>query len=269
MSNELIAKTNAVPSILTQPASNEVTSAFESAIEGQRRISLDLIPCWTIDHRKKKFRCGDVLVDELIGYPIFWSNARQWWANAYDPRSTEGPTCWSTNGLTPDPLSIQKQSNSCTTCKWAQWGSSKQGKGQDCKLSTIVFLANSNFGNPPISWFSAPPTSYKTLIGNARKPGYLATAKWTPTPNGTPIGMYELVWSQFYLEEGGPTHCIVKAKAIATCPTKEDAQMLAKLRKMVSQVWDDQSSINVAQEPLDNGSDQNHTVDEPVPNHVK
>lgn len=244
------------PSLTEKINSDDVVEAFESALEGQRRIELDLLPCWTIDHRKKKFRCGDVYVDELVGYPVFWCNARQWWASAYDPRTAEGPACWSTNGFTPSPSAPQKQATTCASCKWSQWGSSRLGKGQECRLSTIVFLANPQFGTPPISWFSAPPTSYKTLVGNFRRPGYFATAKWVKTPSGTPIRVYELVWTQFTLEEGGPVHCVVKAKALATCTSKEDAAALAKLRKMVSQIWNEQAESNVAQESIesDNGN---------------
>jgi hypothetical protein len=63
-----------------------------------------------------------------------------WYEKGFTEGSTEKPDCFSSNGLTPDPSALKKQSPVCATCPKNAWGSAvKQdgtsGKGKACSDS--------------------------------------------------------------------------------------------------------------------------------------
>lgn len=79
------------------------------------------------------------------------------YAGGYVEGSTEAPTCFSTNGLAPDPSATQKQCSTCAACPQNKWGSRKTAAGKDGKacsdskrlaVAPLADIANEAFGGP-------------------------------------------------------------------------------------------------------------------------
>lgn len=80
-----------------------------------------------------------------------------WYEAGWVEGSSAPPDCFSTNGVTPDPMAAKKQANACAACPKNAWGSrvtpaGKQGKAcQDSKRVVVVPLGdleNEVYGGP-------------------------------------------------------------------------------------------------------------------------
>lgn len=89
--------------------------------------------------------------------------------------SNAAPDCWSTNGLTPDPASSDKQNTTCAGCKQNVWGSKiteagKQAKAcADSKRLAIVpmnDIDNDLFGGPMLLRIPAASLKDVKLYGD-------------------------------------------------------------------------------------------------------
>lgn len=79
------------------------------------------------------------------------------YAGGYVEGSTDAPTCFSTNGVAPDPGATQKQCASCAACPQNKWGSRKTAAGKDGKacsdskrlaVAPLADIPNEAFGGP-------------------------------------------------------------------------------------------------------------------------
>ncbi|RZN09704.1 hypothetical protein CWO91_16885 [Bradyrhizobium genosp. SA-3] len=99
-----------------------------------------------------------------------------WYKDGYVEGSTAAPDCFSTNGVTPDAGSKNKQANACALCPMNQWGSritpaGKQGKAcSDSKRVAVAPLGdikNEAFGGPML--LRVPAASLKDLAAYGQK----------------------------------------------------------------------------------------------------
>lgn len=99
-----------------------------------------------------------------------------WYKDGFVEGSYAAPDCYSTNGVTPDVGSKNKQHTACATCPMNQWGSritpaGKQGKAcSDSKRLAIVpsdNLANEILGGPML--LRVPAASLRDLAGYGEK----------------------------------------------------------------------------------------------------
>jgi len=75
--------------------------------------------------------------------------ARTYYSGTYKEGEKASPTCWSSDGKTPDAEVKTPQASSCEGCKWSAKGSSHSGSGAACRLSwrTAVVLPNNPDGD--------------------------------------------------------------------------------------------------------------------------
>lgn len=99
-----------------------------------------------------------------------------YYKDGYKEGSSESPDCFSTNGLTPDISSKNKQCNTCDACPMNAWGSritpsGKPGKAcSDSKRVAVVPLAdlnNETFGGPML--LRIPAASLQDAAGFSQK----------------------------------------------------------------------------------------------------
>jgi hypothetical protein len=101
-----------------------------------------------------------------------------WYENGYVEGDSAPPDCWSATGITPDPASPKKQSNTCAGCKWNVFGSKRSndgqgGKGKDCsdskRLAVVPLndIDNEIHGGPLL--LRVPAASLQDLKGYANK----------------------------------------------------------------------------------------------------
>jgi len=96
--------------------------------------------------------------------------SRQYFPDAYVEGASEGPACFSTDGVKPDTNVPQRQNPVCGTCKHSQWGSrvtdaGKRAKAcQETRRLAVVPLANIEnelMGGPML--LRIPPMSLTNL----------------------------------------------------------------------------------------------------------
>ncbi len=187
---------------LVQPQ-NDAAKAFLDNIKGKREVPKSL-PVIQINHQEAQFVLpSGELRAEVAGYPIYYFQTRKYYEKVFQPGSSAPPDCWSADLVKPSPTSTKKQSELCSTCKWNDFGSARDGKSKACGEMTWVFLLNPEFGQPPIAVIVFSPSSIKPLLGTKFKPGYFSRAQ-------AAHGVYEIVWTQFGLEQlgGGVQYCI-------------------------------------------------------------
>lgn len=104
------------------------------------------------------------------------SISKIWYEAGYVEGSSAAPDCFSNNGVTPDPTSAKKQSESCAMCPHNQWGSrvtpaGKQGKAcSDSKRTAVAPVADINnemFGGPML--LRVPAASLQDLAMYGQK----------------------------------------------------------------------------------------------------
>lgn len=93
------------------------------------------------------------------------NRSKVFYATGYQEGSTEKPTCYSNNGVTPEADAQEKQSTKCATCQHNQWGSRVSGdgfKGKACGDSRRLAIATVDTPKDPML-VRVPAGSMKSL----------------------------------------------------------------------------------------------------------
>lgn len=231
----LPALPNAPPSFLVPVATqDEVSGTFGEMTADQPRNASEMIPLAVISHKDGRFNLAGCQQDVLEGYPIYGIQVRGWWKDQYKPGQHTPPTCWAADAgplAKPSVMVAEPQSKDCASCKFSKFGSARQGSGQACRVTSIVFLANPEFGDPPLVALCLPPSSIRPLMGGGRTPGYIQSAKNFVDPVTKRKAKYsELVWTRIGLLPGGDLHHVIDPKAVSVCRSADEARALAKIR---------------------------------------
>ena len=85
----------------------------------------------------------------LIFVKMAHNAARTYYSGTYKEGEKASPTCWSSDGKTPDAEVKTPQAPACDGCKWSAKGSNQSGSGAACRLSwrTAVVLPNNPDGD--------------------------------------------------------------------------------------------------------------------------
>jgi hypothetical protein len=147
MSNDIIASLkNELSTVVT--GVDEDTRAVAGGGGGQRRISIK-------GGVFRKFAGGKELgtIEDRFMNVIFVRMAhaacRKYYAGAYKEGERVNPTCWSSDGKTPDANVKTPQSANCKDCQFSVKGSGQGGTGAACRLSwhTAVVLPRDPAGD--------------------------------------------------------------------------------------------------------------------------
>lgn len=89
------------------------------------------------------------------------TKSRVFYAKAYVEGESDGskPTCFSNDGVAPDPQSAEKQSKKCAICPQNVWGV-KEGKGTACSSNTRLAVVDPDHPTDPML-LRVPPASRK------------------------------------------------------------------------------------------------------------
>ncbi len=97
--------------------------------------------------------------------------SKLYFAGAYEEGSSDAPTCYSLDGVYPDPAAEAPQSTTCAACPHNVWGSKITPQGTKTKacadsrrLAIVPYpdLANETYGGPML--LRVPPASFKELV---------------------------------------------------------------------------------------------------------
>ena len=97
-----------------------------------------------------------VLVNAASNY------SKVFYASGYVEGSKDKPTCFSDNGIAPDPQATDKQSSACMTCEHNAWGTGTNGKGKACSDSLRLAISFPDSINDPML-LRVPPASLKAV----------------------------------------------------------------------------------------------------------
>jgi hypothetical protein len=178
--------------------------------------------------------------------------ARTYYSGTYKEGEKTSPTCWSSDGKTPDAEVKTPQSSSCDGCKWSAKGSSSGGSGAACRLSwrTAVVLPNNPDGDvmqlvlPATSCFGKeeggkyPFRPYIQMLANNNiSAGRVVTKMQFDTKSPVP----KLLFSPVGVV---PPEDVEKIQVQKTSPAAE-----AAIKMTVYQTDEESSSKEVTEEP--------------------
>ncbi len=92
---------------------------------------------------------------------------KRYYANDFVEGENSAPSCFSMDGVRPDPTAENPQNDVCASCKWNALGTAKMGNGKACSDSRRVAfvprgnLQNDRFGGPVL--LVVPAMSLKSL----------------------------------------------------------------------------------------------------------
>lgn len=172
------------PSILDQ---NSTVPAHLQQYKGDENAAAGLITTFlaipAISIRGKQFRfmkegvetpypIGQPLKAVILGFDPPKGLAKSFYKGAYKPGEDESPDCFSSDGLTPDPLVTEPVSRSCTECPHNAWGSGINSAGETtdgkrCGDHKNIFLVAADELDGDIAVMRIPPTSLKALSAHA------------------------------------------------------------------------------------------------------
>lgn len=97
------------------------------------------------------------------------TKSRVFYAKAYTEGESDGakPTCFSHDGVEPDPASAEKQSKKCQVCPQNVWGV-KDGKGTACTVNTRLAVIDPVNQSEPFL-LRVPPASRKGFADAVRQ----------------------------------------------------------------------------------------------------
>ena len=132
---------------LAQTGLDEDTAAVAGSI-GNKRISIAGGTFRMMVNGKEQAAIEDRHMN-VVFVKMGHDPSRTWYAKAYKEGEKASPTCWSSDGKTPDAEVKTPQASSCEGCKWSAKGSSHSGSGAACRLSwrTAVVLPNNPDGD--------------------------------------------------------------------------------------------------------------------------
>jgi hypothetical protein len=94
---------------------------------------------------------------------------RTYYSKAYDPNATESPDCYSFDGERPHEKSAVPQSDTCATCRLAEFGSAANGKGKACREgSRLAFIHADVLAKGPAAVQSATIWQARLSVLNAK-----------------------------------------------------------------------------------------------------
>jgi hypothetical protein len=96
---------------------------------------------------------------EIVFVKMAHNASRNFYSQGYQEGAKVSPSCWSSDGRTPDPEVKSPCASSCSACPNSVKGSGYMGKGTACRLSwrTAVVLPNDPSGD--VMQLILPPTS--------------------------------------------------------------------------------------------------------------
>lgn len=106
-------------------------------------------------HRDERGAADQMLDVVIVG--VADAVSKIYYKDKYTEGDNAAPDCWSTNGIVPDASASNKQSETCSGCPMAEWGSAMTEDGrkkkacQDSKRLAVVPFAdveNARFGGP-------------------------------------------------------------------------------------------------------------------------
>lgn len=153
----------------------------------------------TIQHGRMMYREQEVPNNELDVIVIASVTERCYYDKPYDPDKIISPACFAqsteSRDLTPHSNVPNPQSDSCSTCPLAEFGSAKQGKGPACrtyrKLAMIpAGTAPEDVAGAEVAYIKVSPTSVKNwskyaqqLVASAGIPPWAAKTKVKVVPD--------------------------------------------------------------------------------------
>ena len=104
---------------------------------------------------------------------LAYMQERAWYENEYDASNPGTPGCYAYGDdegsvpVSPYAKSTDKQSQTCKTCEFSQYGSAAKGRGQACRQSIRIALvpATADGVNGEPFFARIPPTSIKYVHG--------------------------------------------------------------------------------------------------------
>lgn len=123
--------------------------------------------------------------------------ARVYYENPYEEGSQDKPTCYSSDGITPEDDAEEKQSKQCKTCVHSQWGSritDNGKKGKACSEVKRLAVAEPGYEDDPML-LRVPPTSLRNWDDYLRK---LGKRGFNPSMLMTKVGFDATVSHQLF-----------------------------------------------------------------------
>lgn len=181
--NTLPAKVNAnlpahLRNVLTQNVAAELTAGVQSGFP----VLSYRGKVWRIRKGGEETNYVDAEGDAMqaVELVLLKSNpqpSKIYYEDAYEEGSTSTPTCWSADGIKPDPGVKVPQNKSCASCKMNEWGSkitptgSKTKKCADARRIAVVFRHDleTHGADAPKYLMRIPPASLNPLKDYAEK----------------------------------------------------------------------------------------------------
>lgn len=154
-----------LPAYLTEFEGSSVLDAVVSGLSGgsgHPRISI----------RASRFRIVEGGVEQTLqvlklAAVVVGANtalSRQYYPDAYDAENSAGPACFSDDGVGPDVLAPEPQSDKCATCPQSVWGSKISPNGKEIKACSDVkriALLSSDDMDGSVYEFQVSPSALK------------------------------------------------------------------------------------------------------------
>jgi hypothetical protein len=94
---------------------------------------------------------------------------RTYYSKPFDPNATESPDCYSYDGVRPHEKSAVPQSDTCGTCRLAEFGSAANGKGKACREgSRLAFIHGDTLAKGPSAIAAATIWQARLSVLNAK-----------------------------------------------------------------------------------------------------
>jgi hypothetical protein len=141
MSNDIIANLKSELATLQGGVDEDTRAVAGGGTGGSKRISIKGGVFRKIAGGKEVGTIEDRYMN-VIFVKMAHTAARTYYPGSYKEGEKISPTCWSSNGKTPDEEVKTPQATACDKCQWSVKGSAQGGSGAACRLSwrTAVVL---------------------------------------------------------------------------------------------------------------------------------
>lgn len=148
MSNDIIANLKSELAQIQGGVDEDTLAVAGGGLGGSKRISIKGGVFRKMAGGKEVGTIEDRHMN-VIFVKMAHSASRTYYSGTYKEGEKASPTCWSSDGKTPDAEVKTPQASSCEGCKWSAKGSSQSGSGAACRLSwrTAVVLPNNPDGD--------------------------------------------------------------------------------------------------------------------------
>lgn len=176
---------------------------------------------------------------ELNGIIIHWKTSRGYWSKSFEETGgQEAPECYSEDGIT----GIGMPGGDCYSCPFAQFGSAKNGIGQACKQSRLLFMVGENDVLPKM--VAAAPASIKPM----KKYFMRLTSEMIP---------YYAVVTQLTLEKAKSQQGITYSRVVPKMLKMLDGEQLARIKSYAESIKPYLDSIIIDQAEVDGNAAYN------------